>query len=447
VIGLAIALLSIASNVMAQPDKVSNPCGNSTGRFEAVPQAADAWDWGFPPVHTTGLFPTEDGLVVYDANQGLCWLANADLAADPGMQAALGVSGIDPSGAMLYATALQWVAALNAYNKGNGYLGHNNWQLPVIPLTDISCADQGSGGGNFGPLCTGSTMGNLYSVGLNRTFPQSVAPHFSADVFPFRHFKLSYYWAMTNNGGTGGGLGGGGQEMYSISNSIQGGTTTLDSYYYVLPMVKGAIGAPPDCGVPGSPTVIPYTSGPAADGAVFDCSTGYTWLADADLAQWQEFGITGDITINYLHPPRTLTVPAIDHGSMLFDTAGQWVKAMDTAQFLGSTYWQIPDSWDDFKKLVADMNLVPGDARLMRRGFIGPFYNLQPFFYWGCPEPMPGTVQSPCVPGGYAPPDGNTPLQFTYDFDYGFQSTSGLNQKYFLMVYYPAPATPAASGH
>jgi hypothetical protein len=436
----AILLLSTAVVAKAQPNDDLNPCTAHSDTFTALPQAGDPADPAFQFVQTSGLYSTRDDLIVFDANQGLCWLADANLAADPQMQAALGVSGIDPNGAMLYATAVQWVAALNAYNNGKGYLGHNNWQLPVTPLIDTSCADLGSGGGNFGPLCTKSAMGNLYAIGLNQTFPASVAPHFNADIFPFRHFKLSYYWALKNNGGAGGGAGGGGQEMYAFSNSIQGGTTTIDSYYYVLPMVKGPIGTPPDCSTPGAPVVLPYTSGPAAGDAVYDCKTGYTWLADVDLARSLKFGLTGEIQINYTKPPRTLTVPAISHGSMLYSTAGEWIQGMNDAQFLGSSYWQMPDCWDDFKQLVADMNLVPGDTRLMQRGFFGPFYNLQPFFYWSCPEPDPGTIQSPCVPNGYAPPDGTTPLQFSYNFDYGFQSTSGLSQKYFVMVYYPAPA-------
>ncbi len=444
--GIAMLVFSAASMVKAQPRNEFNPCGASFDPLAVFPQTADSLDLVLPAVRASGLFPTQDGLTVYDANQGLCWLADADLAADPRMQAALGVSGIDPNGAMLYPTALQWVAALNAYNGGKGYLGHNNWQLPVTPLLDTSCAEKGSGGGNFGPLCTASAMGNLYAVGLNQSFPNSVAPQFSVDIFPFRHFKMSYYWALSNDHDSGGGLGGGGQEMYAFSNSIQGGTTTLDTYYYALPMVKGAIGTPPDCGIPGAPVVIPYTSWPAASGAVFDCNTGYTWIADADLAYLLNFGLTGDVTINYTNPVHSLTVPAIDHGAMLYATAGEWIGAMNAAQFLGSSYWQIPDSPDDFKKLVADMNLIAGDARLMRRGFFGPIYNLQPFFYWSCPEPDHGTIQSPCEVGGYAPPDGTTPLQFSYDFDYGFQSTSGLNQKYFVMVYYPAlGVAPAAN--
>ncbi len=134
------------------------------------------------PVFTLGSAPVPQAAIVYDPNQGVCWLANANLAGDPNMRASLGVPGVNPNGSMDYATALRWVAALNADNNGAGYLGHNNWQLPVAPLVDKTCADTGTNGGSFGPQCTGSALGNLYSVGLKQTFPASVAPGFSATV-------------------------------------------------------------------------------------------------------------------------------------------------------------------------------------------------------------------------------------------------------------------------
>ena len=118
--------------------------------------------------------------IVYDPNQSVCWLANADLAGDAAMRTALGVTGIYANGSMDYATAQRWVAALNAYNNGAGYLGHHDWQLPVAPLVDNTCANTGTGGGSFGPLCTGSALSNLYSVGLQLNFPLSAAPAIGA---------------------------------------------------------------------------------------------------------------------------------------------------------------------------------------------------------------------------------------------------------------------------
>lgn len=378
-----------------------------------------------------GVGSGEQGTVVYDAKQGVCWLANANLAGDPNIRVTLGITGINPNGSMDFPTAQKWVAALNAYDNGRGYLGHNNWQLPVAPYRDTSCADTGTQGASFGPQCTASAMGHLYYLGLGQTFPNSVVPLFAPSIGLLNNVKLSYYWALQNNGGTSG-TDNGGQEMFSFANGIQGGTTIKDTYYYVLPMVPGAIGVTPSCSGSG---VVAYTSGSAAGKAVYDCGTGYTWLADANLAASSAFGITGNTSITYVS--RTITVPLIDGGAMLFQTANQWIQAMNKSGYLGSSAWQMPASSKDFETLFHDLNLTSGDARLMHTGSFGPFQNLQPFFYWGCERDQSGTSQSPCT--GYAPPDGSTPLQWTFDFDYGFQSTSSLIQKYFVMVYYPAP--------
>jgi hypothetical protein len=97
------------------------------------------------PVSTLGSPPVLKAPIVYDPNQKVCWLANADLAGDPNMRTALGVAGVNPNGSMDYATAQKWVAALNAYNNGTGYLDHNDWQLPTAPLVDSTCASTGPG--------------------------------------------------------------------------------------------------------------------------------------------------------------------------------------------------------------------------------------------------------------------------------------------------------------
>jgi hypothetical protein len=74
------------------------------------------------------------GEVVFDSNNEVYWLADANLAASPKgqeIQKSMGVTGISPNGAMTFATAQKWAAALNAYDHNRGYLGHNDWQLPA----------------------------------------------------------------------------------------------------------------------------------------------------------------------------------------------------------------------------------------------------------------------------------------------------------------------------
>ncbi len=388
------------------------------------------------PVSTLGSTPTPQATIVYDPNQNVCWLANANLAADATLAASLNLSGVNPNGSMDYATALKFVAGLNGYSNGTGYFGHNNWQLPVAPMVDHSCADVGTFGGSFGPLCAASALGNLYSAGLKQSYPASVAAGFAAVVGPIHNLKESYYWAQQNNGGTSG-TGNGGQEVFSFANGIQGGTTINDTYFYTLPMIAGAIGTPPPC--PPGAGVVPYTTGAAAGAAVYDCNTGYTWPADANLAASNNFGVTGNVTINN-NTPHTIVAPKISGGAMLFDTATQWVQAMNAAKYLGSTAWQIPATSKTLQDFFNSLGLVAGDGRLMWTGSFGPFLNLQPFFYWACQRDASGSSQSPCT--GYAPADGSSQLQWSFNLDYGFQSTSSLVQKFFVTAYYPAAATP-----
>jgi hypothetical protein len=197
----ALFLSGIASTAAAQDHTQqrelggSNPCNNSFPSFTALPEAEmlPGLNHGASaPINTQGLTHTDFGTIVYDSNQGVCWLADANLAANPVIRAQLGVAGINPDGTMDYPTALKWVNALNNYDHGRGFLGHNNWQLPDNPLDDSSCLTFNNGG--FGALCTGSALGNLYNVGLARTFPDSVVPHFTNLVWPFRNLQPSLYW-------------------------------------------------------------------------------------------------------------------------------------------------------------------------------------------------------------------------------------------------------------
>lgn len=61
--------------------------------------------------------------------------------------------------------------------------------------------------------------------------------------------------------------------------------------------------------------------------------------------------------------------------------------------------------------------MARGDAGMMT-GRVGPFQNLQPFFYWACERGQAGNNRSACN-GALAP----GMLQLTFDFDYGFEAT------------------------
>src|SRR5579872_1980437 len=98
-----------------------------------------------PPVHSQasnraitprGLTVVDEngGQVVYDSDNQVYWLADANFAVSPEgrkIQQEMGVSGIGPNGTMDYPTAQRWVQALNTYNHVVGWLGHRTWRLPA----------------------------------------------------------------------------------------------------------------------------------------------------------------------------------------------------------------------------------------------------------------------------------------------------------------------------
>jgi len=433
---VAVLLSSIAPRAMAQTRGQGNPCEPGDGLRE----------------------------IVYDANQGVCWLADANFAASEEgkrIQGEMGVTGVQDNGMMDYPTAQVWVAALNAHNNGQGYLGHNNWQLPASPMLDSTCGSQGPQGASCGALCRGNALGNLYYVGLQQIFPANVDPSFSATVWPFRNLQLAYYWTQAP-----GGLNG--IKVFSFASGQADATTTRDSFYYVLPMVPsqfgpivGNDGKAPTC--PTGSNVVLYTDGPAAYRAVYDCVTGNTWLADANLAATEALGITSHDQIVEPRPwpapnPITLTPAPIQGGAMLYTTATQWVAALnavdngpgDTPGYLGSNHWQLPDvtpQANDLLNLFTDLNLTAQDVSRFRvqRPF-GPFVNLQPFFYWEQCVSRPIDFQYPqfavgaqACASGNAPPGQSNQMNYDFTFGYGIQATDAYFLKDFVMVYYPAP--------
>lgn len=418
-------------------------CASPTA--EARPAVGVATDAASPPQNG-------GGQIVYDSGQNVFWLANANLAADPTVRAALHVSGIEPNGMMDYPTAQRWVAALNAHR----WLSHSNWQLPDTPMLDSTCGALGPQGASFGGLCQNDTPGHLYYVMLQLMLPDNPAPSAGDSIGPFQHMQLAYYWTAAK-----GGLHG--RKVFSFGAGDGDATTTNDSYYYVLPMVPGAIGPHASCSSGG---LVPYTGGPAANKAVYDCVAKTTWPVDANLAASNPLGITTDDSIVEQRPyphrtgnATTIVAPPIAGGAMLFTTAQQWVAALDSIDngsgasrgYLGSDRWQLPnadptDTTNHLRALYTHLSLGAQDIdRLRIIGSAGPFQNLQPFFYWErcVPQPIdyvlyPKSAQQ-CAKGNAPPSPSGTQMNFDFTFGYGIQATDAATLKYFVMVYYPAP--------
>jgi hypothetical protein len=419
---VAVLFAGIFSTAAAQSDGHDfDPCGSGLGSQESALSIQTHW------IGSHGLIPAGHS-ILYDSNQGVCWLADANLAGSPQLQAELGVAGINPDGTMDYPTAVKWVNALNQFNNGKGFLGHNNWQLPNNPQFDSTCS--AANNGSFGATCTGSALGYLYKVGLDRTFPDSVDPDFDNKVWPFRNLQPALYWTSDQNSG--------GEVTFSFNTGLNGANTTKYNFFHVLPMALGAIGKLPE----GS-GVVAYTNGLAAGKAVYDTATGISWTLDANLAARQTFGIKGTTTITSSVDGSVLTVPLIDEdGAMLFSTIdlpGGWLAAMNQDGYAGTSGWMIP-SLSDLRTLYQDLQLQPGDTRLEAQGRAGLFQNFQPAFYWACERDPGKTSQAPCDPNlnpGVSP--NGTLFRYSFDFDNGFEGTDLETKQFYVMVYFPAP--------
>jgi hypothetical protein len=70
---------------------------------------------------------------------------------------------------------------------------------------------------------------------------------------------------------------------------------------------------------------------PGSFEAYYDTVLDITWLADANLAQSNQFGVTG---IN------------LSNGRMEWDTANNWIAAMNAANYLGISAWRLPAMYD-----------------------------------------------------------------------------------------------------
>ena len=384
-----------------------------------VPSKADA-----------ALTPSADGMTVYDDVMHVTWLANANLAGTPDGQ--FGISGINMDGSMNYATAVNWVAALNAYNGGAGYLGHNNWTLPTTPLNDTSCTLTGPNG-TFGFPCTGSAMGSLYSS-LGFQFPDTAVPIPANAVGPFINFQPYLYWSGTSNGR---GANSNGYFTFSFNSGWQGGNLGAH-YMYALPMIMGQVPATYVSAGVGTLQV-------SQDGKlVYDPVAIVTWLSNANLAASKTFGaqcVKSDGT------------PCIgSDGSMSQMTAENWIAGMNsydngtTIGWLGQTTWQLPPTVTD------DIDCNPNfgcDASPMGELFydqlglnagtsvtvtpdiaVGPFNNIQPYLYWSCEGAS--NSRAPCFADG---PANN--FEYSFSFGNGFEGTDILTNDLYVMVYFP----------
>jgi len=386
-----------------------------------------------PIAASEALLLSPDGATVYDTVNHVTWLADADLPAINtfGLPRCDG-SGTQPcvnaSGSMNYQSAVAWVAAMNAAH----YLGHADWRLPTTPSTDPTCPKTGPHGNSFGFGCTGSALGSLYYTLLGLTAPNTAVLIPPNTVGYFSNFQPALYWS-----GTPGGQSSSGYATFSFNTGFQGANTT-GNFFYVLPMIPGAI-TPPAQGT----TSLQLS----ADGqTVYDPKTDVTWLANANLAAVKTFGL------RYCDSP---TTPKIcinkQDGSMTWDAANEFVARMNDSSYLGRTDWELPPSDPTCPNYdCAGARNPMGELFYKQLGFsegtpvvatpdipVGPFHNLQPYLYWACEGQA---FEAKCHPGGPAPN-----FEWSFSLGNGFQGTNILADELYVTAYIPGLPT-ALSG-
>jgi hypothetical protein len=189
---------------------------------------------------------------------------------------------------------------------------------------------------------------------------------------------------------------------------------------------------------------------------VYDTVTGLSWPLYANLAAHNNFGFTGTIELTSDVNKMDLILPMIDKdGAVYFSAlcapaipggdpcppppAGGWVVSMNSKAYAGSSNWKVPDH-TDLMQLYQDLNLQAGDTRLESQGFVGPFWRLQPGFYWACPRDPGSVAQAPCdFSPDIMPGNPDDPMAFSFNFDDGFLGTDHLSKQFYVMVYFPAP--------
>ena len=373
-----------------------------------------------PPASSTPSAPaTSRGAgadTVYDRTLDVTWLADANLPAS----LPLGVKGINPSGSMDYKTAVKWIAALNAYGNGAGYLGRNDWALPSTPASDPACSSRNRYSFGFG--CTKSMFATVYLKTLSLTSPRSAVPipAMTTAIKGFTHFQPYLYWSASLNANHSD-TNENGFTTFSFNNGFQGSNVSRN-HMYVVPMLKGRVPARGE-----------------GDKLVYDPTADVTWLADANLAATEAFGVKEIAT----------------SGAMSHTTALAWVAAMNRADggrgYLGQRQWQLPptvasdptcSAKDTFGfgckgsplgSLYYNVLGLKKGTPVVRAGdgVVGPFRNLEPYLYWSCHAAPNGLAcnADPDLPSHV--------FAWSFSFGNGFQGTTMYSNELYVTAYHP----------
>jgi hypothetical protein len=369
-----------------------------------------------------------DGIkTVYSSVTRTHWLADANLAADATWRQAFGLQDINADGSMTFTQAQKWVFEMNNYDDGKGhlgYLGHTNWTLP----------------GNFagaGFDQTTSDMGKLFYLEFGGHAGESIT-----ELNPpyFKNFQPYFYWdgQVKSPGGA----------QFSFGNGFQGTSKASDVMYVIPEYSDHQSQGTADPGEPDTMPPPPHDIPPVNDSLVssadhkivYDQALDIYWLADANLAATNTFGIRQGINA---HPKVAKYININPDGSMNYATAVAWIDAMNAQDYLGHNNWRLPMAADlnaayyitgsgigdafqgsemgelyytELGATAGSTILLPTDATE------GPFSNFQPYLYWA------GSQTSKTNSNG----NGHS----TFSFGSGFQGANiDTNEMYVIPVF------------
>jgi hypothetical protein len=345
-----------------------------------------------------------DDSLIPDATLGVTWLDDANLASHDTFD----VKGINKDGSMDFQTAVKWVRAMNHAK----FDGHSNWMLPTTPTSQSGCQSHKKNGA-FGFGCNLSAFPWLYSKTFGLTSPDTAVPITDGDVGPFQNFQPYLYW--TSSQGTKSSQG---YKTFSFNTGWSGSNVPIHDMY-VLPLLDGN-----PFGIAGHGDGLFPGDGGAV---VWEPSADVTWLADADLAKADTFGLKG-IDVD---------------GSMDETTAGDFVDGMNAGKgYLGKTDWKLPTDTSTCGGFDCRRDNPLGELFYEGLGHVqgqpvvgvpsaGPagFENLQPYIYWSCESQ---TARARCTE-----PSPVAGQAWSFSFGHGFLGTDIVQNNLYVMVYFP----------
>ncbi len=395
------------------------------------------WATALVAYASSPLLLSPDGATVYDTANNVNWLANSNLASTnrfglPACPAAGSQPCVNPSGSMSDQAAAAWVKAMNTAN----YLGHSNWQIPTTPPVDMTCSFSGGADNAFGWGCLASAFGSLYNA-LGLSAPNTAVPVPNITAGPFSNFQPGLYWSQTSVPQPVDQVGCCG--TFSFNSGWQGSNIT-SNFLFLLPMIPGKI--------PGTPAVsgTGLQVNPGGQ-TVYDPIADVTWLANANLAAGNSFGLPP------CKAPGSPQMCVSQDGAMNFNSAGEFIKNMNATAYLGQSNWQIPtvdlscaSSYlcsvmsAPFQSLFyTQLGFTPGTPVVTAPNIaVGPFTRIRPYLYWTCEANM---VPEPCQSSGPAPG-----FEWTFWFGNGFEGTDVLAHDMYVTAYFPGPPTDFFNG-